>query len=42
MPARAKTIDDKKKQLERSAEDAQNDFQNEMQELLTVAGVKGL
>lgn len=31
--ARAKTIDDKKKQLERSAEDAQNDFQNEMQEL---------
>jgi outer membrane protein len=31
--ARAKTIDDKKKQLERSAEDAQNDMQNEMQEL---------
>jgi len=31
--ARAKTIDDKKKQLERSAEDAQNDFQNEMNEL---------
>jgi outer membrane protein len=31
--ARAKTIDDKKKQLERSAEDAQNDFQGEMQEL---------
>lgn len=31
--ARAKTIDDKKKQLERNAEDAQNDFQNEMQEL---------
>jgi len=31
--ARAKTIDDKKKQLDRSAEDAQNDFQNEMQEL---------
>ncbi len=31
--SRAKTIDDKKKQLERSAEDAQNDFQNEMQEL---------
>lgn len=31
--ARAKTIDDKKKQLERSAEDAQNDFQQEMQEL---------
>ena len=31
--ARAKTIDDKKKQLDRSAEDAQNDMQNEMQEL---------
>jgi outer membrane protein len=31
--ARTKTIDDKKKQLERDAEDAQNDFQNEMQEL---------
>jgi outer membrane protein len=31
--ARAKTIDDKKKQLERNAEDAQNDFQNEMNEL---------
>lgn len=31
--SRAKTIDDKKKQLERSAEDAQNDFQQEMQEL---------
>jgi len=31
--APAKTIDDKKKQLDRSAEDAQNDMQNEMQEL---------
>jgi len=31
--ARAKTIDEKKKQLERQAEDAQNDFQQEMQEL---------
>jgi outer membrane protein len=31
--ARAKTIDDKKKQLQRSAEDDQNDMQNEMQEL---------
>jgi outer membrane protein len=30
---RAKTIDDKKKQLDRSVEDAQNDFQTEMQEL---------
>ena len=31
--ARAKTIDDKKKQLERSAEDAQNDMSNDMNEL---------
>ncbi|MGB8259181.1 MAG: OmpH family outer membrane protein [Terracidiphilus sp.] len=31
--AKAKTIDDKEKQLQRSAEDAQNDFQQEMQEL---------
>jgi outer membrane protein len=31
--SRAKTIDDRKKQLERSAEDAQNDFQSEMQEM---------
>jgi outer membrane protein len=31
--SRAKTIDEKKKQLERSAEDAQNDFQGEMQEM---------
>ena len=31
--SRAKTIDDKKKQLDRSAEDAQNDMQQEMQEL---------
>jgi outer membrane protein len=31
--SRAKAIDDKKKQLERSAEDAQNDFQAEMSEL---------
>jgi len=31
--SRTKTIDDKKKLLERSAEDAQNDFQAEMQEL---------
>jgi len=30
---RAKAIDDKKKQLQRDAEDAQNDFQAEMQEL---------
>jgi outer membrane protein len=30
---RAKTIDEKSKQLQRSAEDAQNDFQQEMQEL---------
>jgi outer membrane protein len=31
--SRAKTIDDNKKKLERQAEDAQNDFQSEMQEL---------
>jgi outer membrane protein len=31
--SRAKVIDDKKKQLQREAEDAQNDFQAEMQEL---------
>jgi len=31
--SRAKAIDDKKKLLERSAEDAQNDFQSEMSEL---------
>ncbi len=31
--SRAKTIDDKEKQLQRSAEDAQNDFQQEMQQL---------
>jgi outer membrane protein len=31
--SRAKTIDDKEKQLQRSAEDAQNDMNQEMQEL---------
>lgn len=31
--SRAKAIDDKKKQLERQAEDAQNDFQSETQEI---------
>lgn len=31
--SRAKTIDDKKKQLQRDGEDAQNDFQQEMQEM---------
>jgi len=31
--SKAKTIDDKEKQLQRQAEDAQNDFQQEMQEL---------
>jgi outer membrane protein len=31
--SRAKVIDEKEKQLQRSAEDAQNDFQGEMQEL---------
>jgi outer membrane protein len=38
--ARAKTIDDKKKQLDRSAEDAQTDFQNEMQELYNALAQK--
>jgi outer membrane protein len=33
--SRAKTIDDKKKQLDRSAEDAKNDYQGEIQELYT-------
>ena len=31
--SRAKTIDDKKKQLDRESEDARNDFQGEVQEL---------
>ncbi len=31
--SKAKSVDEKKKQLDRSAEDAQNDFQNEMQEM---------
>jgi outer membrane protein len=31
--SRARTIDEKKKQLERSAEEARNDYQGEMQEL---------
>jgi len=30
---RAKTIDDKKKQLDRDSQDAQSDFQNDMQEM---------
>jgi len=38
--SRAKTIDDKKKQLERSAEDAQNDFQQEMQEMYNTLASK--
>ena len=32
---RAKTIDDKQKQLKRTGEDAQSDFQQEMQETFT-------
>jgi outer membrane protein len=32
--SRARTIDDKKKQLDRDSQDAQSDFQGEMQELL--------
>jgi outer membrane protein len=37
---RAKTIDDKKKQLQRDAEDAQNDMQQEMQELYNTLASK--
>jgi outer membrane protein len=38
--ARAKTIDDKKKQLDRSAEDAQNDMSNDMNELYNALAQK--
>ena len=38
--SRAKTIDDKKKQLDRYAEDAQNDFQQEMQEVYNALASK--
>jgi Skp family chaperone for outer membrane proteins len=38
--SRAKTIDDKKKQLQRDAEDAQNDMQQEMQELYNALASK--
>jgi outer membrane protein len=38
--SRAKAIDDKKKQLDRSAEDAQNDFQQELQELYSGTATK--
>jgi outer membrane protein len=37
---RAKSIDDKKKQLQRDAEDAQNDMQQEMQELYNALASK--
>jgi len=37
---RAKSIDDKKKQLQRDAEDAQNDMQQEMQELYNTLASK--
>jgi outer membrane protein len=37
---RAKTLDDKKKQLDRDAEDAQNDFQQEMQDLYNALASK--
>lgn len=37
---RTKTIDDKKKQLDREGEDAQNDFQQEMQELYNTLASK--
>ena len=39
-PARAKTIEDKKKHAQRFAEDAQNDFQQEMQELYSGLAAK--
>ena len=38
--ARAKTIDDKKKQLQRDAEDAQNDMQNDMNDLYNALAQK--
>lgn len=38
--ARAKTIDDKKKQLQRDAEDAQNDMSNDMNELYNTLAQK--
>jgi outer membrane protein len=38
--ARAKTIDDKKKQLQRDAEDAQNDMSNDMNELYNALAQK--
>jgi outer membrane protein len=38
--SRAKAIDDKKKQLQRSGEDAQNDFQQEMQEMFSSVASK--
>lgn len=37
---RAKTIDDKKKQLQREAEDAQNDMQQEMQDMYNTLASK--
>jgi outer membrane protein len=37
---RAKTIDDKKKHAQRVAEDAQNDFQQEMQQLFNATATK--
>jgi len=37
---RAKTVEDKKKQLQRQAEDAQNDMQQEMQELYNTLASK--
>jgi len=37
---RTKTLDDKKKQLDRDAEDAQNDFQQEMQDLYNALASK--
>ena len=41
-PTAAKTIDDKKKQLDRDVEDARNDFQQEMQDMYNSLASEGL
>jgi outer membrane protein len=40
LASRTKTIEDKKKQLQRDSEDAQNDFQQEMQEIFNTLASK--
>ena len=40
LASRTKAIDDKKKQLQRDSEDAQNDFQQEMQEIFNTLASK--